>query len=86
MVTRYALKANGRIIATGALALVVTQAAALAAQGQTAYVADAHGRTVRVAANGCELIEATELFPTYNPNETPAWLNRAQHLIAQTNQ
>lgn len=89
MVTRYALTANGRVIASGALALIITQAAALATDGQTAYVADANGRTARVATHtdqvACDLIEATELFPAYNPSETPAWLNRARQLITDLN-
>ena len=85
MVTRYTLSAQGQPIVSGALALVVTQAAAIAGQGQTAYVADANGRTARVAVNtdqvACQLMPATELFPTYDPNETPRWLTRAQQLI-----
>jgi len=84
MVT-YTLTASGQRIASGALALIITQAAHKAAQGTTAIVTNDKGRSARIAADTqritCELDAPTELFPTYNPTETPQWLTRARQLL-----
>lgn len=82
---RYTVAANGRPFVAGALALVVPQGFAAAARGRTVTISDRTGQTATITANppAVRLAPPTELFPPYDPNTSPTWLDRAADILAQ---
>jgi len=85
---RFALRGDGGRVATGPLALLAAQAAALARGGAVVHVAAAGGGACRVSATPVGAVRAEwapplVLFPDPADLGPPGWLARLQMLLDQ---